>query len=106
MKKTAVTTIRMRYCQVTDTSGAPISRRLVNWGAYISTDFWVALLKNRSRIQWGGVSSTRIESVKIEATRNSQLACFSLRMKSATLPPRRLPRLRPASITAMTLDQP
>ena len=44
--------------------------------------------------------------VRIEAARKSQLACFSFLTKSAILPPRKLPKERPASRTPMTLVQP
>ncbi len=56
--------------------------------------------------QSGWVSSMSTPSVMTDAARKSQLACFSSFTKSAILPPRKLPRLSPASKTPMTLVQP
>jgi hypothetical protein len=59
-----------------------------------------------SENHFGGLSRSRIESVRTEATRKSQLACFSRCTRSAIFPPRRLPRLSPPSRTPMMLVHP
>ena len=80
-----------------DVRRRPAGVRLVQRGGLHQHRLRAAPCRRTCRAtHWGGVSSTRIDRVRIDATRNSQLACFSLLMKSAILPPRKLPRLRPA----------
>ena len=74
--------------------------------AWLRSDLPPLVAEHGRREPGGLVSAMRMRKVRIDAARNSQLACFSSLMKSAILPPRKLPKDKPASKTPMTLVQP
>ena len=86
-----MTTNRIRYGQLSGKGRTTGQRQWVSEIAWLSTDLPLAPPRAWSANHLGWVSSRMIVRVRIEAARNSQLACFSFLTKSAIFPPRKLP---------------